>query len=286
MKAVSALRVPLNTDLGPFVALLRTWQVPHRVSEEAGEQVLWVPDESLAEQVRAAYRRFEREGLPDDLELLAPPKPKGSAIAQLRQSPYTCALLLVTFIVAAITLLGDNLTAVAWLSFNDFHADGAYAYFVPVEHSFAQGQWWRLITPMFVHFGLLHLAMNSLWIWELGRRVEARQRGLGLIGLVLLFALISNTAQYLYSGPSIFGGLSGVLYGLLGHCWLFGRIAPCAAYQLPRGVVAMMLIWLVVCMTGVFEALGIGAIANAAHLSGLVMGCLTGSLMGLLARRV
>ena len=47
----------------------------------------------------------------------------------------------------------------------------------------------------------------------------------------------------------------------------------------------MMLIWLVVCMTGIFETLGIGAIANAAHVGGLLIGCLTGLLGGMLARR-
>ncbi|MVY16176.1 rhomboid family intramembrane serine protease, partial [Escherichia coli] len=74
-------------------------------------------------------------------------------------------------------------------------------------------------------------------------------------------------------------------YGLLGHCWIYQRLAPNPVYRLPPGVLVMMLIWLVVCMTGIFETLGLGAIANAAHVVGLLIGCLTGLLGGMLARR-
>ncbi|MNY74110.1 hypothetical protein D3C86_2130590 [compost metagenome] len=47
----------------------------------------------------------------------------------------------------------------------------------------------------------------------------------------------------------------------------------------------MMLIWLVLCMSGLVSMLGFGAIANAAHVGGLLVGCLTGLLGGALARR-
>jgi GlpG protein len=54
---------------------------------------------------------------------------------------------------------------------------------------------------------------------------------------------------------------------------------------LPPGVLVMMLAWLLICMTGIFELLQFGAIANAAHVGGLLAGCLTGLLGGLWARR-
>jgi GlpG protein len=127
--------------------------------------------------------------------------------------------------------------------------------------------------------------MNTLWYWELGRRIEGRQGPLMLLLLTLLFSLAANFAQYLHAGSSLFGGLSGVLYGLLGHCWIFQRLAPTPAYRLPPGVLVMMLAWLLICMTGIFELLQFGAIANAAHVGGLLAGCLTGLLGGLWARR-
>ncbi len=57
MSTVAVLRLPLSVDLGGFVKLLHRMQVPHRVSEEAGEQVLWVP-EAISDDVRVLYQRF------------------------------------------------------------------------------------------------------------------------------------------------------------------------------------------------------------------------------------
>ena len=284
MGSVEALRLPLSEDLSGFIALLRRLQVPCRVSEEAGEQVLRVPAET-AEQVRELYQRYPR----GDGAVVAeqPGRRGGGFVASLRRSPVTAAVLLLTMIAAAITMLGENFETIRWLSFTDFRIDGEYAYFATLEQSLAAGQWWRLVTPMFVHFGFLHLAMNSMLYWELGRRIEYRQGALMLLGLTLMFGVVSNVAQYTYGGPGIFGGLSGVLYGLLGHCWLFQKLSPDEAYRLPPGVVVLMLAWLVICLTGVIEVVSFGAlaIANAAHVGGLVAGCITGIVGGFLARR-
>ena len=287
MSAVIALRVPLDEDLSGFVALLRRAGVPHRVAEQGGELALWVPDEALAEQVRELHGRY-RQGAVAEPEAVAPvtaKQPPSRFWPQLKASPATASVLLLTFVVFLVTLGGDNFDTMRWISFVDFQVQGERLYLNYLDATLASGQWWRLITPMLIHFGWLHLAMNSLWYWELGRRIEFRQGRLGILGLTLLFGLASNIAQYAWVGPSLFGGLSGVLYGLLGHCWLYQWLAPNPAYRLPRGVLVSMLIWLLVCMTGVFELLQVGAIANAAHVGGLFAGCLTGLLGGVLARR-
>lgn len=283
MKAVAALRLPLDVDLSQFVAWLRQQGVPHRVAEEQSQQVLWVPGDDLAAQVQQWYSQYPN-GAALEPELPVAHSRSG-LLAQLRQSPLTAAVLALVLVVFAATWAGENYAAIAWLTFVDFTVQGQQVYLNYAEHTLASGQWWRLITPMLIHFGWLHLAMNSLWYWELGRRVEYRQGALALLGLTLLLALASNVAQYLWAGPSLFGGLSGVLYGLLGHCWIYQRLAPDASYRLPPGVLVMMLVWLLICMTGIFELLQFGAIANAAHVGGLLAGCLTGLLGGALARR-
>jgi GlpG protein len=283
MSRVEALRRPLQEDLSGFVALLRRLQVPHRVSEERDAQVLWVPVEPLAAQVRELYLRYPQGAM--EAEVPTPARAaRPGLVAQLRASWMTSALLLLTLLVAAVTLLGDNFTTLRWLTFQDFHIQGEYLYFQPWLTSLEAGQWWRLVSPMFIHFGVLHLAMNAMWYWELGRRIEFRQGGFALLGLSLLFGLLSNLAQFWFGGPSLFGGLSGVLYGLLGYCWIFQLLAPTPAYQLPRGVLVMMLIWLLVCLSGVIDTLGFGAIANAAHVGGLAAGCAAGLAGGALAR--
>lgn len=284
MAAVEALRLPLSEDLSGFIALLSRLQVPCRVSEDSGEQVVRVPAE-IVDQVRELYQRYPRG---DGAVVVEQPRRRGGGfLAGLRRSPLTTAVLLLALIGAAITLLGDNFATIRWFSFTDFRIDGDYAYFATLEQTLAAGEWWRLITPIFVHFGFLHLAMNSMWYWELGRRIEYRQGALMLGGLTLLFGIVSNLSQYSFGGPGIFGGLSGVLYGLLGHCWLFQKLSPDESYRLPPGVVVLMLVWLVVCLTGVIEVVSFGAlaIANAAHVGGLVAGCITGVVGGLLARR-
>ncbi|WP_375666517.1 rhomboid family intramembrane serine protease [Stutzerimonas kunmingensis] len=284
VSVAEALRLPLSEDLSGFIALLRRLRVPCRVSEEGDQQVLRVPVE-VVEQVRDLYARHPHG---DDSVVIEQPRRRGGGfVAALRASPLTAAILVITLVVAAITLLGENFATIRWLNFVDFRVDGEYAYFASLEQTLATGQWWRLITPIFVHFGILHLAMNSMWFWELGRRIEALQRAWMLLALTLLFGLVSNFAQYLFGGPGIFGGLSGVLYGLLGHCWLYQKLAPNEAYRLPPGVVVLMLVWLVICLTGIIEVLSFGAlaIANAAHVGGLVAGCVTGVIGGTLARR-
>jgi GlpG protein len=199
-------------------------------------------------------------------------------------SRITSLVLLVTLVVATLTNLGDNFSVIRWLSFQDFQIEGDYVYFSPLAEGLEAGQWWRLVSPMLIHFGILHLAMNGMWFWELGRRIESRQGGFMLLALTLGFSLVSNFVQYFSSGATLFGGLSGVLYGLLGHCWVFQRLAPCPAYRLPPGVMAMMLVWLLICLSGLITALGFGAIANGAHVGGLVAGSATGLLGGALAR--
>jgi GlpG protein len=287
MRPVSAFRQPLSTDLSGFVGLLQRLRVPHRVSEEAGEQVVWAVDEQMAEDIRQLYSRFPDGQADVDLSQFtpSPQASRPSLVEQLRASPVTAAVLMICLLVGGLTWLGDNLETLRWLTFLDFRTDTQNIYFLPLAHSLDAGQWWRLVTPMFIHFGILHLAMNAMWYWELGRRIEMRQGHVNVLGLSLLFSLVSNYAQYLYGGPSLFGGLSGVLYGLLGHCWIYQWLAPNPIYRLPRGVLVMMLVWLLVCLSGVIGVLGFGQIANAAHVGGLLVGCFTGLLGGALARR-
>ncbi len=276
-----ALSCPLEEDLRPLVRFLRSRGVVHRVAEENGMQVVWVVDEATAEIVRALHQR--------DLSEL--PEAPASSIAETpasaywRQSyrliPVTLAVLLLTLLVAAITGLGSNLQNVVLFTYTPLEASGYLAAQPDMS------QWWRLITPIFIHFGLMHLAFNALWYWELGRRIEMRSGGLWLLGLTLLIGVISNTAQWWWTGTNgLFGGLSGVLYGLLGYCWLYQLIAPNVHFALPKGVVIMMLVWLALCMSGLVSMLGFGAIANAAHVSGLLVGCLFGSIAGALQRRL
>lgn len=283
-----ALQAPLEQDLSGFRHLLQARHIGHRISEAAGQQQLWVADTVTAEHVRQLYEAWLQMPA-GNLEFAAAPADAAAGRGmnwkqQLRRYPLTALVLLLTLLVAVWTGVGDVVENVASLTFNAVLIEGDRAWFVPLDQTLASGQWWRLVTPVLIHFGWLHLAMNCMWFWELGRRIEQHQGSLFLLGLTLLAGVISNVSQFFFSGPAFFGGLSGVLYALLGFCWIYQRLCPVAAYALPRGVVGMMLVWLVVCLLGIVSALGFGQIANAAHVSGLLVGCAAGLLAGLLAR--
>ena len=133
-------------------------------------------------------------------------------------------------------------------------------------------QWWRLVSPMFLHFSFAHLAFNCLWIYILGEKIERIDGSLTFITIVIFTAVSSNSLQYFWNGSSLFGGLSGVIYGLLGFCMILEMDSSRNRYDIPPGLYLFMIIWLVLGFLGILELFGFGAIANFAHLGGLVSG--------------
>jgi GlpG protein len=123
---------------------------------------------------------------------------------------------------------------------------------------------------------VIHIFFNMWWLRELGSMIEARQSTLLLGLLVLVIAAGSNLGEYWLGRTVTFGGMSGVLYGLLGYIWFRGKFDPGSGLFLHPTTVTMMLVWLVVCYTGY-----VGAIANAAHVVGLVIGMAWGYLSSL-----
>jgi len=142
-----------------------------------------------------------------------------------------------------------------------------------------QGEFWRLLTPAFVHFAVLHLLFNMMWLLDLGSMVEARQGTSRLGLLVVLIGVASNLAQYGMGGPN-FCGMSGVVYGLLGYIWMKGKFDPTAGLYLHPHTVAMMLIWFFLCLVNL-----IPGIANTAHAAGLGLGIAWGYLSSLRRNR-
>ncbi|KRO98794.1 MAG: peptidase, S54 family protein, partial [SAR86 cluster bacterium BACL1 MAG-120813-bin36] len=137
-------------------------------------------------------------------------------------------------------------------------------------------EWWRLITPTFLHFSITHLAFNSLWIYILGSKIE-RMDGRALFVMVFfLTSVLSNAGQLLWSQQYMFGGLSGAVYGLLGYCFILELDKKRSRYNLPEALYLFMFIWLLVGFTGILNIFGFGNIANTAHLVGMIAGFIIG----------
>ena len=144
------------------------------------------------------------------------------------------------------------------------------------------GEWWRLLTPAILHFSFMHIAFNLLWWWELGGLIERGQSGRRLLVITLVIMLVSNAAQGLQYGNS-FGGLSGVIYGLLGYLWLYPLLNPAAGFRVRREILWFMLGWLALGYTGLLDVL-FGPVSNVGHLSGLLAGMALGVAVGVVNR--
>lgn len=128
---------------------------------------------------------------------------------------------------------------------------------------------WRLIGPAFFHFSWLHIVFNTMWWWQLGGAIERALGKSTLINLLLISAIFSNLGQFVVSGAN-FGGLSGVVYALMGFMWWYGYLLPEHGLSLSKPIVGFLLFWLVL---GFADLLPIN-MANTAHLLGLMSGCL------------
>jgi GlpG protein len=133
------------------------------------------------------------------------------------------------------------------------------------------GEVWRLITPIFLHGDFMHIIFNMMWLAQFGKFIESRFGGAKLLALVMAIGVGSNLAQYLWSRSPYFGGMSGVNYGLFGFLWMKGKFGRDQNWQMHPQTVQLMLMWMVLCFTGL-----LGPIANGAHVGGLVIGALLG----------
>ena len=178
--------------------------------------------------------------------------------------PATLALIVLSVAVSVLSGMGDpNSAVVRALLVVPITIDG---YFL---REIAWAEPWRLLTPMFIHFGLLHLAFNMLWLYRLGSQIENLEGMHALLGLVALTQIPGVLVQFETSGP-LFGGMSGVVYGLFGFSWMRARYTS-KGYALTDQDTMWIMGWFALCATGL-----VGHIANAQHALGLVFGLLAG----------
>jgi GlpG protein len=148
--------------------------------------------------------------------------------------------------------------------------------------SVRRGEVWRLITPIFIHYGIMHIVLNMYWLYSFGAAVEDRRGSLVMLLLVLALALSSNIGQAievsLRERGALFGGMSGVGYGLFGYVFVKARFDSRERYFLSPGTTFMAMLWFALCILRdipPFDKLLEGAIppiANTAHAAGLIAG--------------
>ena len=185
-------------------------------------------------------------------------------------------IIIFAIIFALISNFGSVISAIELLTFTNINVTNqGYISMFDFDQTFWIGnQWWRLITPIFIHFSFAHLAFNCLWIFVLGEKIENTDGPLIFILLVIFSAILSNCLQYFWTETSLFGGLSGVIYGLIGFCMIVEFDSQYDRYKLPPALYLFMIIWLLLGFAGILDLFGFGSVANFAHLGGLISGIL------------
>lgn len=222
-----------------------------------------------AKKIRKQTRKEEKQQ-PPPVDVRTKIFSKGATATSI--GSVTLFLIIVSVTVSLLSGLGQNFDFLRKFFITNIVREGDYISWYPGLREIGEGQFWRLLTPIFIHFGIMHLLFNMLWLRDLGSMVENR-KGSWFLGIfIVIVASISNLTQYLISGPA-FGGMSGVVYALLGYIWMKGKYDPNSNLYLHKVTVYMMIGWFFLCFTGLM-----GDIANAAHTAGLVIGVVWGFL--------
>ena len=206
----------------------------------------------------------------------APPRLNPMALTELMRSspgqvPVTSSLLVMNVLVFVLMLLNG---ASLWHTNHDVQLAWG-ANFGPATQD---GQWWRLFSAQFIHFGVLHLALNMWALWDVGRLVE---RLLGRWQFALLYlgsGVVGNFLSLVVQGnQAVSGGASGAVFSLYGALlvflwrerrqvdrgefrWMFGGASVFTLLMLGMGLL-------------------IPGIDNAAHAGGLLAGALLGRVL-------
>jgi GlpG protein len=300
--------LPNADDAQRLADYLLTLKIETRVDQEPEGWAVWVCDEDRLPQARQeleAFTQNPRDGRyttavraaqtlrreedhaeeeyarrQNELRRRMTERPPAS-----RSFPWTIGLIAVSVLVTLASKFGDaNSRVTQKLVIQPYVTANGMIYFKRKLAIISQGEVWRLITPIFLHFNFPHLAFDMYVLWIFGATMEMRRGSGRFMLLVLASAVLSNVAQF-YLGhmtweagrglvitlaPS-FGGMSGVDYALFGYIWMKSRFEPELGFVLDPINVLFMIGWFFLCLSGL-----IGNIANLAHAVGLLIGIVVG----------
>lgn len=237
-------------ELSPILKELQANSIQYHLEPDTSGVALHVADHGYVQPVRQAYDAY----LTSQYRVMN--------WNNVKAVPVTLFVIVSAILVAMVTKLGSK---------NE-------SWFFIAEYSFYPASWWLhewpqqiwfSISPVFLHFGWEHIIFNVLSFWIFASLIERKLGTLHWVLALIALSLISNYAQLIFGGP-LFGGLSGVVYGLISFSWGYQKtIAP---LYLPNGLFYFAFAWLLLGYTPFFQWIGIGSMANTAHLSGAIAG--------------
>lgn len=291
---IRAAAVDAGLDLRPLLGAMARSGIRFRVNEESGSQVIWVSTDLEASQTEVLlkeWHQLQAEGaFANETAVggggLGRYFPVGNYVGDLLRAtltaPVTIVLIIAALVVAAVSQLGNNVQSVDFMFYpalNPGPVAGLPTLLSILGDMQGVQDYLRTLAPALLHFGAIHLVFNTLWLWHFGRMIESTQSSVLYLFVVLFIAFVSNTTQYMWSMSANFGGLSGVVYGLLGYIWMWQTIIPYSRLRLPQAMITLLLVALVL-----MEVFASAWIATAAHAGGLVAGMVAGIVVATIHR--
>lgn len=289
-----------------FAAYMAAEKMPTHIEEDAGRWTVWARNEDQLDAAKVALDQFV--AAPEDprfrdaearaAQVLREEQQKALAIKKnvvqvrnqwtggsrspFKRAPLTCVVIgLCVFVYFLMETGGEGVSAAQqWLSFSEIKNSpepGMVQFYRDGYTQIRQGQIWRLITPIFLHFSIWHIVFNMMMFYWLGSRIEHRYGAWRMALMMLVIAVLSNVAQYQIEGSRSFGGLSGVVYGLFGFTWMKTLFDPGSGLYIDQQTVFIALAWLAMGVAAAIPALSstfsfMPKVANSAHFVGLVAG--------------
>lgn len=276
---IALVRIDQQAIAELFVSYLKSLSIVAEVQPQEGSYLVFV-ESSQHQQAQIIFAEFSRQPYHpkyqeaawqnDSTEYVGAKGLKSSILSKFFDHAG-----LITLVIFATCWLVFISALLGWQQLTY----GALSFYQQLSLSAFLEQPIKLIGPALIHFSWLHIVFNTMWWWQLGGDIE-KSFGKGtLLTVFLVSAIVSNVGQYLVSGPN-FGGLSGVVYAVVGFVWLSGIIAPHKGIGLSKNIFGFLLFWL---LLGYVDLLPIN-MANTAHLLGLISGCLLAVFEGKIKR--
>jgi rhomboid protease GluP len=139
------------------------------------------------------------------------------------------------------------------------------------------GQWWRLVTSMFVHFGIIHIGLNMWCLWNLGRAAEILMGRSSYLLAYFASGIFGSIAGVYWHPLSAGAGASGAIFGMAGVLVTFVYLKKTPAHlQINKKMLSSLGSFIVY---NLIIGASIPGISNAGHVGGLVMGAVVGVLL-------
>jgi rhomboid protease GluP len=183
----------------------------------------------------------------------------------------------VTPVLVGLNVLVFVAMVASGLSFMDPSIEGLLKWGANYGPDVTQGQWWRLLTAMFIHIGIIHIAMNMYILWGIGKLTERLFGNFGFLVLYLLAGLGGSLTSVWWKPFTVSAGASGAVFGvyggLLGYLLLQRHTVP------KRNVSSLATSAGTFLVYNLIYSMMSARVDIAAHLGGFVTGFLVGGAL-------